>query len=36
MLNRSSAGGDPIVAQNKAPKSMAETTVIATSLKFIG
>jgi hypothetical protein len=35
-LNCSSAGGVPIVAQNKAPRSMAETIVMATSFKFIG
>jgi hypothetical protein len=35
-LKCSSAGGDPIVAQNKTPKSMAEKIVIAISLKFIG
>ena len=35
-LNCSSIGGEPIVAQNKQPRSIAETIVIATSLKLIG
>jgi hypothetical protein len=34
-LKCSSAGGGPIVTQNKAPRSMAETIVMPTSLKFI-
>jgi len=34
-LNCSSTGGEPIVAQNKMPKSVAEKIVIAISLKFM-
>jgi hypothetical protein len=35
-LNCSSAGGGPIVAQNKMPKSVAEKIMMAISLKYIG
>jgi hypothetical protein len=35
-LNCSSAGGGPIVAQNKMPKSVAEKIMVAISLKYIG
>jgi hypothetical protein len=35
-LNCSTAGGDPIVAQNKKPRRMAEKIVAVTSLKLIG
>jgi hypothetical protein len=35
-LNCSSAGGGPIVAQNKTPKSVAEKIMMAISLKYIG
>ena len=34
-LNCSSAGGEPIVTQNKMPKSVAVKIVMATSLRFI-